>query len=114
MTQRKAWLWIAETWDKPRKFRVRGSIRMWDEGDGWWYAGAIMFGLCESINVLFSTGRISVAVREAMFAKIRKGWDRRHELSSAYRWGHTRADARKRAAFCREQAKLLEPKGGKR
>ena len=107
MTEWKAWLWIAKTWDKPRKC-------MWNDGNEWWYAGVITFGLCDSINVLFSTGRISVAVREAMFAKIRKGWDRWRSVPSSYRWGHTRADARKRAAFCREQAKLLEPKGGKR
>jgi len=95
MTEREAWLKLAEWCDithfgEPALF---GPLTRRHSG------------VCMAVSDLWITRRISDGTRDRM----RERLDDLPDLKdSAYKWPHTPEGHAQRAAFCREQAALLE------
>lgn len=101
LTEREAWLLLAEWWS--------GKLRTDDDGDTLMVGGKWgCYGLCSSIVLLSSTGRISQEIQESMRRKLGE------VPGSDYRWPQTLAGARQRAAFCRRMAAELKPRKRRR
>lgn len=101
MTEREAWLYLAEAWGNASA----GGSRFYGVLLGWGWCQ----GLCLSITRLSTHGQISEEVRMSMHAKIR-GEPR--SFGYGYVWSLDGSGARSRVAYCREQARLLECPAG--
>lgn len=88
MTEREAWLLLAERWDRPKM------------SDDIWVNSENEIGLCTGIDFLEVYHRIDRETAEIMASKIPK--------CATFAWPTDQDGARQRAAFCREQASLLE------
>jgi hypothetical protein len=88
MTEREAWLDLAELWDVP--FTENDSVVVA-------FGQQRAHGLCGSISLLPG---LTDEQRATMFAKVALP-------DGSYRWPLTLEGAAQRAAFCREQAALL-------
>ena len=95
MTQRQAWLYLAEKWDNAH-----------DDGDGNYFAssGTIgAYGLCPMIDFGM---RVKPDVRKSMLKKI----SAIPFMDEPYRFPTDKSGARQRASFCRKMARKLTKK----
>ncbi len=97
LTERQAWLKLAKDWDGARP-DVLGYYFV-----GWHY------GLCVGIGNLGVCGQITSETAIAMKGRLPK-----LRPDTAYCWPNTKAGAKARADFCREQAALLTKKPKKK
>lgn len=94
LTERQAWLRLAELWDKPQQNESNECFIQTAYGRP--------YGLCASMDCL----DIPPKVDNAMMAKIGKLPNKLGD----FKWGLGKAGAKARAKFCRKQAAMLERK----
>lgn len=93
MTEREAWLWLADLWASPD---MDACVVI---------GGDQCTGLCRCIEVLRWAGRIDFRV----YCGMRNRVDQLPNIGDSYlKWPTDLAGARQRAAFCREQAEQYE------
>lgn len=98
MSERKAWLYLAELWRHTVDDNV-GDVRVVDGANSAW-------GLCHSIGRLCRRGEISKRTARSMEGKIPSG----RRFLNNYAWPLTKNGARSRVRFCVQQARLFERK----
>jgi hypothetical protein len=111
MTERQAWLFLADAWQDASKGPSSNVVRAF-------VCGLQCRGLCSSISVLLDKGQITRKVYIKMCRRLGKE-------SSTYLWPTTPEGAASRAEFCKTQARgswswiitsvkriLGEPQGG--
>lgn len=100
MSEKEAWLYLAEKWANAKPSMAHGYL-----ADAAW--GMICCGLCLSISDLARAGLISGDVEAAMEAKVEA-----HKVQTgcehlAYIWPRTVWGAIHRTEFCKTQAERL-------
>jgi hypothetical protein len=94
LTEREAWLAIAEVWSSPI------------ESENTWLASTYDCGLCPSIGRLFTLENIRTDIAQSMFKKIVL-YRQDLGITTAFVWPRTLDGAKARAEFCKTQAEKL-------
>jgi hypothetical protein len=106
MTEREAWLWLAEKWDKPKAWPYYPLQGVTDPVCVEIGVGGITIGLCVAIDYMLLDGQISRVAYETMNRRLPTSWQA--GFCGHYKWSNDAAGAAARAAFCREQAAKCE------
>lgn len=94
MTEREAWLAIADAWDHAIECYCEIANRSRAEAR---IEGHLSEGVCACIAILQASGKITLPLTMVMARKV-------ETQDGSYRWSPTMESAPLRAAFCREQA----------
>lgn len=97
MTEKQAWLNLAEAWSKPD---LVGDLARVKDIRGWY-----RHGLCSCIHGLWFCGQITDEIRLRMYEKIETMHGGR--VGHAYKWPLTVEGAAQRSIFCRLRAEEL-------